>query len=247
MLHVLKKPSSKLKKPVISFDLEWTKNYRIKNGSQPFCYSFVLLDAARTLPNVPIRFAVFASYIQCKEETSDLIAHADTTLGQLLQDYPDAAIVGHQLSSDISVILNHESGQNSPHFSKIREAWHTRRQSLFATPIVFDTRYDLEGFLTGPSRRLVDVCEECNLLVMQPEIAASMTKMQNDYLLSQDSTIYEKLMTLNIRHSLSAALLYSFFLSGHLRTHSLNVNQTLFANLRHELGYIRSDPFRALL
>lgn len=28
---------------VAALDVEWTKNYQIKNGSRPFCYSLVLL------------------------------------------------------------------------------------------------------------------------------------------------------------------------------------------------------------
>lgn len=29
---------------IASLDVEWTKNYRVRNGNRPFCYSVVYLD-----------------------------------------------------------------------------------------------------------------------------------------------------------------------------------------------------------
>jgi len=112
----------------------------------------------------------------------------------------------------------------------------------------FDTRYDLDCLLKGKSRRLVDVCAECNMKVTQPEITSSMTKMQNDFLVTQDYTIMERLAILNIRHSLSAAILYSLFSSTpHNSQGTINVNRILYNNIRNHFEYVRGEKFKELI
>src|SRR5262245_22444513 len=44
---------------VASIDVEWTKNYRIKNGNRPFCYSIVWLDLPHQNTPTDLDGAVF--------------------------------------------------------------------------------------------------------------------------------------------------------------------------------------------
>lgn len=238
-------------KIILSFDLEWTKNYRIPNGNKPFCFSFVYFAPPINLANKMeegIEFGFVSKYIESDDEIPYLIQSAD----QLLSGFTASrkvTIVGHQLSSDISIILAYPGPTKPTSFFHLREWWKGRHYYISDYQIdVFDTRYDLDRFLKGKSRRLVDVCAECNMEVTQPEIISSMTKMQNDFLLTKDYTIMERLTILNIRHSLSAAILYSLFspLPRRLQK-TINVNRIIYNNIRNHFEYVRGERFRELL
>lgn len=235
---------------IISFDLEWTKNYKIKNGNQPFCFSFVFFPLELILSTVEkqLEFGFYSRYVENKEDICSLVNEADRILGSFLDSCNKAAIVGHQLSSDISVVLNCSLGEHKTYFVQLKNLWQTRKQDLSEKKNleIFDSRYDLEGLLKEKSRRLVDVCEECNLIVEQPEISSSMTKMQNDFYASGDRRIMEKLSVLNIRHSLSAAILFLMSREKCKAKKVINVNRIIYRNLG-QFDYVRGEEFKKLL
>ena len=66
---------------LIGFDAEWTKNYKIKNGNVPFCFSIVAVKrksiTMEHLVNGNIQFEYMQFYCENKEETVDLIKNAN--------------------------------------------------------------------------------------------------------------------------------------------------------------------------
>ena len=76
-----------------------------------------------------------------------------------------------------------------------------------ASHAFLDTRYDAGHVLACQSRRLVDVCADLRLDVIQPELrGASMTALHRRWLERGDATAREKITVLNLRHSLSTAI-----------------------------------------
>lgn len=243
--------SSPKRVTVVGFDLEWTKNYKIKNGNKPFCFSFVFFpgDVALSTVEKQLHFGFYLRYAEREEDMEDLIREANRILGDFL-DYSGAmTIVGHQLSSDISVILNCPSGKQKSNFIRLKTLWQERKQvpSKKRNLEVFDSRYDLEVLLKKKSRRLVDVCEECRLEVVQPEISSSMTKMQSNFYVSGEKKIMEKLSILNIRHSLSAAILFLIHRDKRKASMAINVNRILRRNLADQFDYVSGKEFEKLL
>jgi len=50
--------------------VEWTKNYKIKNGNVPFCWSVTWLHIPATLTaSPPLEFAYCSAYVQTSDET----------------------------------------------------------------------------------------------------------------------------------------------------------------------------------
>lgn len=236
---------------VVGFDLEWTKNYKIKNGNKPFCFSFVFFPGNVTLSAAEeqLNFGFYLRYTEREDDIEDLIQEANRILGYFL-DYSGAmTIVGHQLSSDISVILNYPSGKQKSNFIRLKTLWQERKQapSKKRNIEVFDSRYDMGVLLKEKSRRLVDVCEECRLKVVQPEISSSMTKMQNDFYASGEKNIMEKLSILNIRHSLSATILFFIHRDKRKASMAINVNRILRRNLADQFDYVSGKEFERLL
>lgn len=75
----------------------------------------------------------------------------------------------------------------------------------------------------------------------------SMTKMQNDFYVSGDKQIMEKLSVLNIRHSLSAAILFLAQHENRIAKGVINVNRILHRNLTNHFDYVNGDAFKELL
>ncbi len=229
-----------------SFDLEWTKNYSVKNGSVPFCFSLVFFsDAARPSSlEERLKCGFVSYYIEHPEEVDDLVRSAVESLhGTPLQQ---STLVGHQLSSDLGVLASKAPADVRGMVATLRRRWHERKTTANGRPAVFDSRYDLLG-LEGTSRRLVDVCCEYNMDVRQPELSGSMTAMQRTFLECADPRIYERLAVLNLRHSLSAALLYYFAQRGQRPRRTLNVNRIIHRMLRGHFAYLRTAGFKELL
>lgn len=250
MLTVQKRLDALPRTLVVSFDLEWTKNYRIPNGSQPFCFSFVFLHETRmhSQSDRLLQFGLAARYVHHRYEIPRLIAEADALLRPIMARKSPTLIVGHQLSSDLAVLLNHASTVPRNNIARLRDAWRQRQRHSMAVPVgVFDTRYDVGDFINTTSRRLVDVCLDCNLDVRQPEVQSSMTAMQNTLFETHNTDTLERLMVLNIRHSLSAALVYRCYRARRRYQPPLNVNYLIHNNLCHQVDYIGGDQFAALL
>jgi hypothetical protein len=246
MIKIDRKISSK-GEMIFSFDLEWTKNYRIKNGNQPFCFSLVYFPAKTDLSNVEagLEFGFCLRYVENRQEQDCLIQEAEEAISGVRGK--SGLFVGHQLSSDISVLLR-QGGLSFAGIHSLQDAWRQRKSgSKFGGLSVFDTRYDLDSMLKRKSRRLVDVCQELRLDVSQPEIDSSMTKMQNDFYSLGDKAIMERLSVLNIRHSLSAALLSDFFLTGTRPSKKINVNRVLQRNLAGRFEYLLDKTFLDLI
>jgi hypothetical protein len=233
------------KRPVVvSFDSEWTKNYRIRNGNRPFCFSLVILDASRPVTE-RAKCSIFGRYADDEREIPRLLEEADVVLARALSDYQVRAIVGHQLSSDLAALTSFSPGLPLLALQDLRREWRERR-SVGQSRVV-DTRYDLNGHLKGPSRRLVDVCHEFSLQVDQPELGnLSMTALQRKFLASRDVSIRERLMVLNIRHSLSCGVVYLLAQGRRRGRPSINVNAMLARNLEGRFDYVSTPQFRGL-
>jgi len=233
---------------VAAFDVEWSKNYRIRNGNIPFCYSVVWL----ALPDdgVPADVAVMgfhytSAYVEHAGETPDLIAAADAAAARMIE-HADL-IAGHQLCSDLA-ILDRASARTPAAVGELRTAWGVRRTGTGHRPRILDTRYDTGHLLSGTSRRLVDVCGELGLDVTQPELrGTSMTALHRHWLDTGDWTAREKISVLNLRHSLSTALTAMRAAGIGGWGTRLNVNQMLAAGLGEEFAWTSSPAFRALL
>lgn len=230
---------------VASIDVEWTKNYKVKNGNVPFCWSVIWLqvnDDAGT--RLPLDFAFTSAYVTGSSETQELIAGADAQVGSVLR-HADM-IIGHQVSSDLAVLRN-ASSEQLPAVEELRARWHGRREPG-GGPVVVDSRYDAGGILRGASRRLVDVCAELDMDVTQPELGrTSMTALHRRWLDAGDTSARERITVLNLRHSLSAGYvaLRSAGLGG--SSAPLNVNRVLDRQLDGIFGWLASPIFRMLL
>ncbi|WP_030236681.1 ribonuclease H-like domain-containing protein [Streptomyces sp. NRRL S-350] len=236
---------------VASLDAEWTKNRRIKNGNKVFCYSLVWLDL-RPGDEQPLTAAPFhylSAYVEETEEAAALVQHAARTVRAAL-DTSDL-LTGHQLCADLAV-LNTEHATDE--VTRAREVWHRRRAPAEDDVRLLDTRYDAGHLLTDRSRRLVDVCTELGLDVTQPELrGTSMTALHRRWLEKGDPQARERISVLNLRHSLSTALVAARAEQiTAWPTAGLNVNQLLADQLLADRAdeawpWLNSPTFTGLL
>jgi hypothetical protein len=228
-----------------SVDVEWTKNYRIRNGNIPFCYSVIYLSVPtdRPLRVESLPFDYTSAYVNHPDETQALIRAADTELQAILRRAD--IVVGHQLSSDLAILANAAQEPLSG-VPAARMAWGNRRSSSRRHAVV-DTRYDTDGVLGCRSRRLVDVCTDLGLDVTQPELRGSMTAMHRTWLDSHDTELRERVSVLNLRHSLSAALVALRAAGQAQWAPPLNVNRLLADGLADAFGWLRHPTFTRLL
>lgn len=230
---------------VVALDVEWTKNYQVKNGSRPFCYSLVLLrwpEDGLNLATYPVTFGFKSVYVTSADDEAALIASLDNDLQAWLAS--DSLLTGHQLSSDLSVVKNAASQATMAGVDGAYDCWRTRREK---DGRVFDTRYDVDHLPLGASRRLVDVCDDLKLDVTQPELArGSMTKLQRDFLDTGNELLREQLLTLNVRHSLSTAMVACLGL-GLVGMGATNVNQLVHQEMWDLVEYVRGSQFERLL
>lgn len=227
-------------------DVEWSKNYRIRGGNVPFCYSVAWLSVpSESSRPRPFGFRYFSAYVHSATETCDLIASAS---GALLEILDHAALVaGHQLSSDLAVLAAAARGP-VPGVIAAQTAWRQRRQAGSGTPRLLDTRYDAGHVLRCTSRRLVDICADLQLEVTQPELrGTSMTALHRRWLEQGETAAREKITVLNLRHALSTALIAVRAAGFDGWPPGLNVNTMLAAGLGGSLGWLKDPVFTALL
>ena len=233
-----------------SIDVEWSKNYRIKDGNRAFCYSIVWL-AVPARDDGPLElhdglpFWATSVYLDHDDERPELVeaAAADIAAACAAADL----IVGHQLCSDLAVLSANAGPALPGTLTAARQAWRDRRTAPGARRII-DTRFDAGHLLAGTSRRLVDVCGELDLDVTQPELARkSMTALHRDWLTHADTEARERVTVLNLRHSLSTAYV-ALRAAGQLTWRELlNVNAMLGAGLAGRVGWLDHPTFQALL
>jgi len=126
-----------------------------------------------------------------------------------------------------------------------RTAWQARHHDGRPARIV-DTRYDTGHILRCASRRLLDVCTELGMDVTQPELRGSMTAMHRGWLQTGDPEPRERISVLNLRHSLSAALV-ALRAGGQGRwTGTLNVNRLLADGLADRFDWPHHPTFQHL-
>lgn len=232
-----------------AIDVEWSKNYRVRGGNAPFCYSVIWLpvaaSGASTGPGAA-RFWYASAYVEDASEEADLVASADAALGCLLGHA--GLIAGHQLCSDLAVLAAAAAGARPPAVAAAVAAWRLRRQELSGQPKFLDTRYDTGHILSCQSRRLVDVCADLGLDVTQPELrGTSMTALHRRWLDLGDVTAREKITVLNLRHSLSTAMVAARAAGLAHWQPGLNVNRLLASELDDVLGWLAHPGFTALL
>lgn len=248
-----------------SVDVEWTKNYKIRNGNRPFCFSVVYLALPDT--DVPVRlgtpkrdgqasrtttmpsFSWISVYVEDPEETAELARTADAAVRTAFGAADH--VTGHQFTSDLGVLAAAgQWAQAGPlhAVAAAREDWLARRAAHLPERRVVDTRYDTDHVLTGASRRLVDVCGELRLEVTQPELAGtSMTALHRVWLEKGSAQARERISVLNLRHSLSTALVALRATDRATWTGMLDVNRMLARNLDGAFTWLATPTFTALL
>jgi len=232
---------------VAAVDVEWSKNYRIRGGNVPFCYSVIWLAVPRRVTDTSLgtdSFWYTSAYVHDVGETQDLAAGAAQALDIVLRRAD--LIAGHQLTSDLAVLAA-ASNEPTPGVTVARAAWHQRRQAAEG-PRMVDTRYDTGHILSCTSRRLVDVCADLRLDVTQPELhGTSMTALHRRWLEAGDAVAREKISVLNLRHSLSTALVAARAAGLGSWEPGLNVNRLLAVGLGGAFGWLSGPVFTALL
>jgi hypothetical protein len=230
-----------------AIDVEWSKNYRIRGGNVPFCYSVVWLplpaSGARTGLDTT-RFWYTSAYVEDTSQCPDLVARADAALASLMEHA--SLIAGHQLCSDLAVL--DAAGARPPAVAAAAAAWRQRRQETTGQPRFLDTRYDAGHILACQSRRLVDVCADLRLDVTQPELrGTSMTALHRRWLELGDITAREKITVLNLRHSLSTAMVAARAAGLAHWQPGLNVSRLLAGELGAAFGWLAHPVFTALV
>ncbi|MGH3700100.1 MAG: hypothetical protein ACRDQ9_18840 [Pseudonocardiaceae bacterium] len=231
-----------------SIDVEWTKNYRIKNGNRPFCYSVVYAvvpDASSPVDLNELPFSYTSVYLEDPDETDALLASANDAVRTAFR-YADR-VTGHQFTSDLGVLANASIG-TLPAVVSARQSWLDRRDHDLTDRRVIDTRYDTDHVLACKSRRLVDVCTELGLDVTQPELrGTSMTALHRAWLTTGTPETRERISVLNLRHSLSTALVALRATNRGQWTGTLNVNRLLATGLDGAFGWLDHPTFTDLL
>ena len=237
------RPFGKEQRFVIGLDLEWTKNYRIKNGNQVFCYSLTFVplpQSPNSLAQGLQRVGFRSVYTEQTSEMPTLLQELDADLAPLMGD--GNLFAGHQLCSDLAVALACAQSRLE-NVELLREAWRSRSDAI-TSPRVIDTRFDMGEHLPGlKSRRLVDVCNFLKLGVEQPELrGSSMTAMHRKFLETGDERFYEKLAILNLRHGLSTAVL-ALIAVGLAKPEALDINPVISEHLWDLCEYVASPQF----
>ena len=231
-----------------SIDVEWTKNYRIKNGNRPFCYSVVysaVPDTAAPVDLSELPFSYTSVYVEDPDETDALLASANDAVRTAFRAAD--RVTGHQFTSDLGVLAN--AGPDPlPAVTTARNNWLDRRDHDLTDRRVIDTRYDTDHVLNCRSRRLVDVCTALGLDVTQPELqGTSMTALHRAWLTDRIPETRERVSVLNLRHSLSTALVALRATNrGHWNS-TLNVNRLLATGLDGAFAWLDHPTFTDLL
>jgi hypothetical protein len=241
-----------------AIDVEWTKNYRIRNGNRPFCYSIIYTAVPNNrTPSVVNRpdFEFTSVYVEHDDETTDLIIRADAEMRAALEAAD--LICGHQFTSDLAVLANAATTlglPDPPAVQSARAAWRSRQAAALrdrpssSRPAVVDTRYDTDHVLGCSSRRLVDVCTDLRLNVAQPELrGTSMTALHRDWLKRGEPESRERISVLNLRHSLSTALVALHATGYGSWDSTLNVNRLLASGLGGAFDWLAGPTFADLL
>lgn len=231
-----------------SIDVEWTKNYRIKNGNRPFCYSVVYAavpDTGNPVDLDEFPFSYTSVYLQDPLETDALLTCANDAVATAFR-YADR-VTGHQFTSDLGVLVNAATG-TLPAVATARRHWLNRREDDFADRRVIDTRYDTDHVLACRSRRLVDVCTELGLDVTQPELrSTSMTALHRNWLTTGSPESRERISVLNLRHSLSTVLVALRATNRGRWSSTLNVNRLLATGLDGAFAWLNHPTFTNLM
>ncbi|MFF1359603.1 hypothetical protein [Streptomyces sp. NPDC058297] len=234
---------------IASIDVEWTKNYRIKNGQRPFCYSVAWLDlpTSSTADLAETPFEWTSVYVEEPGEMDGLIRHA----AQTLTSAADTAtiITGHQFCADLSVLEANAPQDALRALHDAREHWRQRRDADLETSHYLDTRYDAGHLLASTSRRLVDVCTELGLDVTQPELRqASMPAWHRRWIEDAEPEGRERVSVLNLRHSLSTAYVAARTAGlAHWANTGLNVNRVIAEGAKGAWGWLDNPTFTHLL
>jgi hypothetical protein len=230
-----------------SIDVEWSKNYRVTDGNVPFCFSvaWLALPGGDFAITDATKFWCTSAYVEDDRERGDLITAASSALECIASQA--SLVTGHQLCSDLAVLAASTGGDPGA-IEAARNAWRQRRQAVPGQLAYLDTRYDTGHVLACQSRRLVDVCTDLRLDVTQPELrGASMTALHRRWTERGDTTAREKITVLNLRHSLSTAIVAARAAGLAHWEPGLNVNRLLAAQLSNTIGWTISPAFTALL
>lgn len=234
---------------VASIDVEWTKNYRVKNGQRPFCYSVVWLDlpTGRTPDLADVPFEWTSVYVEEPGEMDELVRHAAATVAAAAET--PTIITGHQFCADLAVLEANAPTDAVPRLQEARAQWRERRNTTPGESRYVDTRYDAGHLLTGTSRRLVDVCTELGLDVTQPELRqASMPAWHRRWIDEGQKEGRERVSVLNLRHSLSTA--YVAARTAGLAVwadEGLNVNRVIAQSAKGAWAWLENPIFTNLL
>ena len=192
---------------VAAIDVEWSKNYRVRGGNVPFCYSVVWLALPARATSRPGYGRVLVHLRLRAGRQRDRRSGRQRRQPRCVPDLEHASLIaGHQLCSDLAVLAAARRRAAARRHRRRGGVAAAPASTLPAGPRLLDTRYDAGHVLRCQSRRLVDVCADLRLDVTQPELrGTSMTALHRRWLERGDTTAREKITVLNLRHSLSTA------------------------------------------
>ncbi|MFJ8143372.1 hypothetical protein [Streptomyces sp. NPDC096013] len=234
---------------IASIDVEWTKNYRIKNGQRPFCYSVAWLDlpADHMVDLADVPFEWTSVYVEEPGEMDELVRNAAATVAAAAET--SRIITGHQFCSDLAVLEANAPADAVPRLQTARSQWKGRRDADPDETHYVDTRFDAGHLLAGKSRRLVDVCNELGLDVTQPELLkATMPAWHRRWVEDGQDEGRERVSVLNLRHSLSTAYVAAHAAGlGKWAGEGLNVNRLIAEGAKGAWGWLENPTFTNLL
>lgn len=105
-LQWAERPFGRERSLVAALDVEWTKNFRVRGASKPFCYSWSIIDLA-TFDSLEdqslLEFGFKSVYLESEDEVSQLLEMIESDIASS-RTLSGVTFAGHQLCADLSVL-----------------------------------------------------------------------------------------------------------------------------------------------
>lgn len=105
-LQWAERPFSRERSLVVALDVEWTKNFRVRGASKPFCYSWAIIDLAHvdSLEDQSLlEFGFKSVHLELEDEVPRLLEMIESDIASS-RTLSSLTFAGHQLCADLSVL-----------------------------------------------------------------------------------------------------------------------------------------------
>ena len=105
-LQWVERPFGRERSLVAALAVEWTKNFRVRGASKPFCYSWAIIDLAHvdSLEDQNLlEFGFKSVYLESEDEVPRLLEMIESDIASS-QTLSGVTFAGHQLCADLSVL-----------------------------------------------------------------------------------------------------------------------------------------------